>query len=754
MKSTVKPNGKGRPWSLLGSRGTFPSGLDLFSFLLVSLAVALIVMPWPPGGRFQYRVGEVAREDVRAPVALKVEDKAATRALEERARDSVKPVFDLDLRWVSQVSDRISTLFSELRLSYDESNVDRDLKRFKEVLGINLPRGVVRTFRRYGYAPWVEDAITTLLFRLGEYWILSPKPPVDLYTLRRGFVVRDLSLSKEFESRGVEKIYLPSEVDGLIRRLVLEKLPYRMASLRKAVIVLLSRIARPNLYYNPRLTSERVKKALEAVKPVYIEVGKGEVIVRKGERITPRIALELDVARSRLERNPFLVFLGYFLSVLVALYVATLCWFRVYKGRAEPSVSYRIFLLALVFFLALTRLGFMVGDRLPLFLSWLKGVDSLELLPIAFPGVFVAFLFHFLPALIMTLVVVACAALMPGSNPWLLLTLLLASVVGAYTIRKGKGEKAVILGVTAAAVVYLLLVVGQWLYRGCPGNTAFLVDLGLVPLSALFSLLLVLAAVPLTELTFGVVTDIKLLSLINLEHPLMKDLLERAPGTYNHSVNVATLSEAAAQAVDANPLLAKAGAYYHDIGKLRNPEYFIENTEGVSRHDKLSPSMSRLVLISHVKDGVELAEEHRLPRAVRDIIQQHHGTSLIYYFYHKAKESSRETEVNEEDYRYPGPKPRTKEAAIVMMADSAEAATRALEEPSPARIKNLVREIITSIFLDGQLEECELTLRDIYRIMEVFSRILIGIYHKRVEYPGREKKNGNRLPRSAASQGA
>ena len=691
----------------------------------------------------------MAKEDVRAPIDLKLEDKSTTEALIKKARVSVKPVFDLDTKWVSQVSDKISTLFSELRLSYDESDVNRDLERFRDVLGVNLSKNVVMTFRRYRYAPWVEDAITTLIFRLGEYWILSPKPPVDFYVLRRGFVVRDLSLSKEFESRSVERIYLPSEVEGLIKRLVLEKLPYRMTSLRRAVIILLSKIARPNFFHNPKLTLERIKMAQERVKPAFISMRRGEVIVRKGERITPRIALELEAARSKLERDPYLVFLGYFLSVLVALYVATLCWFRVYRGRAEPSISYRIFLLALVSFLALTRFGSVVGERLPLFLSWMKGVDSLQLLPVAFPGVFVAFLFHFLPALIVTIVAVACVALMPGVTPFLLLSLLLASVAGAYTIRKGKGEKAVILGITAAAVVCFSLEVARLLFRGAIVDTAFWVDLALVPLSALFSLLLVLAAVPLTELAFGVVTDIKLLSLINLEHPLMKELLERAPGTYNHSVNVATLSEAAAQAVDANPLLAKAGAYYHDIGKLRNPEYFIENTEGTSRHDRLSPSMSRLVLTSHVKDGVELAEEYRLPRAIRDIIQQHHGTSLIYYFYHKAKESCKDTEVKEEDYRYPGPKPRTKEAAIVMMADSVEAATKTLEEPSPSRIRNLVREIVTSTFLDGQLEECELTLRDIYRIMEVFSKILIGIYHKRVEYPGREKKDGGRLSGSA-----
>jgi hypothetical protein len=212
-----------------------------------------------------------------------------------------------------------------------------------------------------------------------------------------------------------------------------------------------------------------------------------------------------------------------------------------------------------------------------------------------------------------------------------------------------------------------------------------------------------------------------------------------APGTYHHSVIVGSMGEAAAATIGANPLLAKVSGYYHDIGKIKKPLYFIENQEaGKNRHDKLAPSMSSLILTSHVRDGAEIARRDKLGEAIVDIIQQHHGTSLITYFYEKAKKLKGEDMVNVEHFRYPGPKPQTKEAGLVLLADSVEAASRTLENPTPARIKGLVKRIIDNAFLDGQLDESELTLKDLTKITDSFNKILNGIYHHRIDYP-----NGN-----------
>jgi putative nucleotidyltransferase with HDIG domain len=252
--------------------------------------------------------------------------------------------------------------------------------------------------------------------------------------------------------------------------------------------------------------------------------------------------------------------------------------------------------------------------------------------------------------------------------------------------------------------------------------------------------------IPVIETLFHYTTDIKLLELANLNSPLLRDLMIKAPGTYHHSVVVGNLVEAAAESINANPLLARVAAYYHDIGKASKPLYFIENQSGEeNRHDKLTPSMSALILISHIKEGAELAREKYLGQAIIDIIRQHHGTGLIKFFYERAKSQAElhGQTVEETDFRYPGPKPQTREAGIVMLADCVEAASRTLINPTPDRIQGTVQNIINRIFTDGQLDECELTLKNLHEIAKSFNRILNGIFHHRIDYPEQVHKGSN-----------
>ena len=256
-------------------------------------------------------------------------------------------------------------------------------------------------------------------------------------------------------------------------------------------------------------------------------------------------------------------------------------------------------------------------------------------------------------------------------------------------------------------------------------------------LNGLISSFLVAGLLPVFEFLFKVVTNISLLELADFNHPLLKRLVLEAPGTYHHSLMVGNLAEMTSEVVGANPLLARVGAYYHDIGKLEKPEYFSENQDKYnSKHDQLSASMSKLVIMDHVKKGVELAKKNRLNSAIIDFIMQHHGTSLVYYFYRRALESTESQDgVKEEVFRYPGPKPQTKETAIVLLADSVEAACRALEEPTSERISDLIRRIINNKFIDGQLDSCDLTLRDLEKIATTFIHILGAFYHSRIDYP-------------------
>jgi putative nucleotidyltransferase with HDIG domain len=268
--------------------------------------------------------------------------------------------------------------------------------------------------------------------------------------------------------------------------------------------------------------------------------------------------------------------------------------------------------------------------------------------------------------------------------------------------------------------------------------------------------IIVVGITPVVESIFGYTTDIKLLELANLDQPILKDMLMKAPGTYHHSMIVGNLAETGARAITVNPLLARVSAYYHDIGKITKPQYFIENQmTGNNRHDKLTPSMSSLILVSHVKDGIELSKEHKLGSKIINIIRQHHGTRLINFFYQKAKEQEKPggQEVDERDFRYFGPKPQTKEAGLVMLADAVEAASRTLDDPTPARLQGLVQKIINDIFIDGQLDECELTLKDLNAVAKSFNIVLNAIHHQRIEYPeaqpeGERQKNGGTSPKS------
>ena len=262
---------------------------------------------------------------------------------------------------------------------------------------------------------------------------------------------------------------------------------------------------------------------------------------------------------------------------------------------------------------------------------------------------------------------------------------------------------------------------------------------------------------PVIEYLGGYITDLRLIEMATLDHPLLKDLSVTAPGTWNHCMIMGMMAESAADAVKANPVIARVGAYFHDIGKTRKPPYFIENQNGENRHDKLSPSMSALIVRSHVKDGIELAHKYHVPEVIVNMIPQHHGTARIEYFYNKARQEIEETGGNPDDvdeslYRYPGPKPQTREAGILMLADTIEAAARTVSDPNHDRIQGMVQKMINKVFSSGQLDECELTLRDLHLIARSFTRVLTGIYHQRIAYAEPAEKTGDKNQQKSSAK--
>jgi len=314
---------------------------------------------------------------------------------------------------------------------------------------------------------------------------------------------------------------------------------------------------------------------------------------------------------------------------------------------------------------------------------------------------------------------------------------LVGSLVGAYMLTYCTQRSRIIKAGVIVGLSNAFLILCFKLMEGTLFATEAIGDLLYGTLGGILSGVIVAGLTPLVEAVFNYTTDIKLLELANLDHPALRELILRAPGSYHHSIVVSSLSEAAAKSIHCNPLLARVSAYFHDIGRIRVPQYFVENQGGESLHERLSPRLSSLIIGSHVKEGAEIARKYRLPHPIVDVILQHHGTSLIKYFYEKAKEKERPDidPVKEGDFRYPGPRPQTREAGIVMLADAVEAACRSLTDPTPAQITGTVSKIIEGIFSDGQLDECMLTLRDLHEISSTFHRVLSGIFHRRVDYP-------------------
>lgn len=342
-------------------------------------------------------------------------------------------------------------------------------------------------------------------------------------------------------------------------------------------------------------------------------------------------------------------------------------------------------------------------------------------------------------SLLFSIFISSLAASVDGGNFNLRVSAFSGALIAAVLSFRGRRRFQIIKAGILAGIVQFVV---AFIMEKAPGFSFISgIDLNLLKVCSVNGVLsagLALTLLPIFEYIFKVVTSISLLELSDFNHPLLRRLILEAPGTYQHSLVVANLSEAAAEAIEANSLLARVGAYYHDIGKMEKSSYFVENLISYKdTHKDLKPSMSKLIIINHVKEGVELAREYRLNPRIIDFITQHHGRSLVYYFYHRAKELEPETE-HEEEYRYPGPRAQSKEAAIVGLADTLEAQSRTLDEPTPARIEEMVRDVVRKRFMEGELDESNLTFKDLEKITRSFIRILNAIFHTRIDYPKEE----------------
>jgi putative nucleotidyltransferase with HDIG domain len=727
------------------------SGLGMAELVMLMLVCALASALAGPGIRLApaiYSEGEIAQSSVRALQDYLVVDEAATLQRRHDAPNLVPSVYDFN----GQAMEQSLQMMAESLSSVFEPPVSGDGASQRQP---SPPGKIAQTFRdRWSIA--ISGELSQAISR--------PEGRKELYRLvgenlrpyyERGVVAnRELLMREAGRGNGVivKDLLLGEErplaeftstVDFDTARSELVDSPSKVVtSLEKLSSVLASELLRPNLVFNQEETALRRKSAAESVSPVFYQVRKGETIVREGDRVTADQARKLEAyakdtgnAGSIMLQNLGL-FASLFLLGAIALEFGRK---NIKKVRTAPRDL--LFLASLfLLLLAIQRLGMSVGVRLE--------PDSAEIIRFALPmgAAFIVarMVLNSETVLAFAIPFVAASSVCAGLESGFFLPLVAGGLLGGH-LAGGACRRldffrigALVGLVQAFAVVLVLLQKGTLFTPGAPWPVigAFL--------GGVLSAILAMTLVPLAESAFGYTTDMRLMELASLDHPLLKDMMLHAPGTYHHSVVVGTLVKGAAEAIGARAVLAMVAAYYHDVGKLSKSTYFIENQPGAKNpHDKLTPSMSALILTSHVKEGVEMAEKYKLGREITDIISQHHGTRTMAYFYEKAQTSAKHSggEVSEQEFRYLGPKPQSREAALVMLADVAEAAVRSLQNATQPRIQGAVQNMINRVFAEGQLDECDLALKDLHKIARSFTHILTAMHHHRIDYPAPVSKD-------------
>ncbi|HET7628421.1 MAG TPA: HD family phosphohydrolase [Bacillales bacterium] len=503
-------------------------------------------------------------------------------------------------------------------------------------------------------------------------------------------------------------------------------------SLKKAAEAITKQLIVPNYVLNAKKTKQARQEAIESVDPVLIQ--EGQILAKKGQVINHQMYHQIEVAGLLDDSfNPY-PYLG--LGILVFLLMAFVSYETSGLESKVRSGNTYVLMYGLVMFVTFLLM------KITSLLSEFHVHGLIFLVPAAVGTMLIRLLISERLAITTSFVLAVCASILFNESTLAIMNftfgiyVLFSCLAGAVLIGKRNARPRILkTGLMVSLVNILVVLIFLFLKTSQLAVFDVVLSLGFAFLAGFLSSVLTLGFMPFFEVAFGILSTMRLIELSNPNHPLLRKILTEAPGTYHHSVMVANLAEAACEAIGANGLLARVAAYYHDIGKTKRPRFFIENQMGMENpHDKISPQLSRTVILSHPYDGAIMLREHRLPKEIVDIAEQHHGTTLLSFFYNKALQSGA-ADVSESEFRYPGPKVQTKEAAVIEIADSVEAATRSLSKPKPEKIESLVRKIITARLEDGQFDECQLTLKELDTVAQSICETLKGIFHSRIEYP-------------------
>ncbi len=743
--------------------------LDLNTNMLVKICiflavVVLSVLMFPKGVslEFDYRIGSIwGSEDLIAPFSFPIykEDRQYEREKQE-AEQQVLPVFKRDDKITDAVIDSLRMFFGQVKIAldfemqYDEQKTSTeqrdeeylirieqdstlldDLKRSLSVQ-FTAPEWIVlmqlRGQPESGRITSVQQLRVTIESILRDYFRAG-----ILDKSKQELVHQDVAVR-----RNADEVIVPVErfrdVSGTMtafENAISEYFEDDELGLQ-AALKIGGAFIRPNIIFQSEETERLKQIARDEVPRTIGFVLENERIINRHERITEDAKLRLDsFRRAKAERgstiNIWLQYFGKALHVSIVLLLYTVYFFLFRKNVFNDNAK-----LALIALIILIQVFFAF---LTLNINVDAPVEYLIFVPAA--AMLLTIMFDSRLAFYGTVTIALLVGGIHGNDYRVMLASVIGGALAAYTVRDIKHRTQIFRSMLFIFLGYTLTIIALGLER-FETPMAMLYEVTFAGANALFSPILTFGMLIFFERAWRITTDLTLLELSDFNHPLLKELSQKAPGTFHHSLVMGSLAETAAEVIQANTILARVGAYYHDVGKTLKPEYFIENQMGFkNRHDKLTPRMSALILISHVKDGYELGKKSKLPKEILQFIPMHHGTTLISYFYNKALERKTDKDViNEDDYRYPGPKPQTKETGIVMLADAVEAATRSIEEPSITKLKATIDGIIKARFEEGELDECDLTFKDLNFIREAFFKVLIGIHHPRIKYPGQDEK--------------
>ncbi len=711
--------------------------------VLAAALVVLVTSAWAPP--FEFRTGYVPPRDVVVRAEFRELDQQATRDARQRAASQVRYVYAQDPEPLVQL--RAGLVRRLIELTSAETAEALDPKLWDEFQPPPTAEGAPATiedrdadFLALRAALAGEEAQAQLAKTLADIF-----QPFE----RNGLLDR---LPQELDTGNQEEIFVhplgqPTErhlvkvTDVLIGNasLLEEKLGSRLPSAelaRYAFAWLRPRITSTRtLALDEPLTREAREAAMDAVSDVYIVHPVGQVLAKGATAIGAEQFRLLELEhQALLSQRTLAQQLARGLSAMVLVVaLGVLCGYYTYhRQRLLIANLGRYVTLLAVVVLTVALANWLAID------SW-----RAELIPMVLFGMTMTVAYRQELALLlsaaMALVLVATLGVGPPFGAFLVLFGTTAAAI-LMMARIRSRSKLIKVGFCASVVAFVFTLAAG-VIEDQPLGRPWLTQAALNALWTFVTGFLMTGMLPFIESLFGVLTEISLLELGDVAHPLLQELVRRAPGTYNHSINVASLAEAAAESIGARGLLVRVGAYFHDIGKMLKPGYFVENMgQEANRHDALMPAMSTLIIIAHIKDGADLARQHHLPQPIIDFIEQHHGTTLVEYFFQRANQQrdagAGGGEIDERSYRYPGPKPQTKEAAVLMMADAVESAARTLVDPTPGRVEGLVNEIAMKRLLDGQFDECGLNLRELHTVQESLIKSVVAVYHSRVKYPG------------------